>query len=156
MNVTKLAVQKLILTTVFIVPLQYQANIIGALVLYLKEDSSKNPAKDTIFNSISNVLSGIIIKNKAKEELYIRDKALETAANSIAIYDSKGNFEWVNKAFTKLTGYSLLEVKGKNSRFLKSQIQDKGFYKNLWETITSGKVWAGEMYNKKERRHNLP
>jgi len=76
--------------------------------------------------------------------------ALETTADSVVITDVKGNIIWVNLAYEKLTGYTLQEVKGDNPRILKSGKQDISFYNDLWETISSGKVWQGELWNKRK------
>ncbi|HOV14231.1 MAG TPA: ATP-binding protein, partial [Spirochaetota bacterium] len=66
------------------------------------------------------------------------------------ITDTKGNIEYVNPKFTQITGYTKEEALGKNPRILKSGTQPLSFYKNLWETITSGKEWRGEFHNKKK------
>jgi PAS domain S-box-containing protein len=58
--------------------------------------------------------------------------------------------QWVNDAFTRLTGYGAAEAVGNNPRVLKSGEHDAKFYKNLWETILSGRVWQGEMVNKRK------
>src|SRR3989339_151389 len=76
--------------------------------------------------------------------------ALRSAANAIIIADKEGNINWVNPAFTKLTGYSPEEVMGKNPRIFKSGKHDEAFYKNLWNTVLSGKVWHGETVNRRK------
>ena len=86
----------------------------------------------------------------ADERLRLQAAALEAAANSIVITDNQGTILWANQAFSQLTGYSSDEVLGKNPRLLKSGKQDGGFYTNLWATITSGKVWHGEVVNRKK------
>ena len=49
-----------------------------------------------------------------------------------------------------MTGYSKEEVLGKNPRLLKSGEQPESYYANLWSTISSGKVWQGEIVNKRK------
>jgi CheY-like chemotaxis protein len=71
--------------------------------------------------------------------------ALEAAANSIVITDLTGAIVWTNPAFSSLSGYSAEEVVGKSSRLLNSGRQDAAFYKEMWSTISSGKVWLGEL-----------
>jgi PAS domain S-box-containing protein len=68
----------------------------------------------------------------------------------IVITDVKGNIEYVNPGFTKATKYGFDEVIGKNPRILQSGKGEKSYYKNLWETISSGQNWHGEFYNKKK------
>lgn len=75
-------------------------------------------------------------------------KAVDQSPVSIMITDVKGNIEYVNKYFTEITGYSSDDVLGKNPRIMKSGAQNDEFYKNLWETISSGNVWTGDLQNK--------
>lgn len=90
-------------------------------------------------------------KNKlAEEELIKLSTAVTQSPSIITITDLKGNLEYVNPKYTELTGYTNEEVIGKNSRILKSGKQSREFYKELWETITSGKTWNGEFQNKKK------
>ena len=84
------------------------------------------------------------------EQINIQKIALNSVPTSIMITDNHGRIKYVNEAFTKITGYSLDEVKLKNPRILKSNKHDKNFYKNLWETINLGKVWQGELINKRK------
>jgi len=86
----------------------------------------------------------------SEEQLHLQSSALQAAADGILITDTSGNILWVNPAYEALTGYSFEEAIGHNPRILKSDRQDQAFYKHLWETILSGKTWAGELYNKRK------
>ena len=87
---------------------------------------------------------------KEIEQVRLQSTALEATANAIVITDREGCVIWFNRAFTVLTGYSLDEVYGKTLNFLKSGAHGDGFYRNLWETILSGKVWEDETINQKK------
>ena len=82
--------------------------------------------------------------------LRLQTSALEAAANSIIFTDGKGVIEWANPSFTTNTGYSVAEAIGKNPRFLKSGKHDEKFYRNLWKTISDGKIWHGEIINRRK------
>ncbi len=77
-------------------------------------------------------------------------KVVEQSPASVVITDLDGNIEYVNKKFTEITGYSAEEVLGQNPRILKSGKHSEEFYKNLWDTITSGQIWMGEFIDKKK------
>ncbi len=89
-------------------------------------------------------------RKQAEENLHLQSTALEAAANGITISDHEGIIIWANSAFSRLTGYSIEEVIGKNPRIFKSGKQDTAFYKNLWDTILSGNVWHGELINRRK------
>lgn len=88
---------------------------------------------------------------KARENLLnLQSTALESAANGIVITDTEGYIIWVNPAFTKLTGYTKQEALTQNPRVLKSGKHSDSFYKDLWDTVSSGKVWQGDLVNKRK------
>ncbi|MBI2023587.1 PAS domain S-box protein [Candidatus Giovannonibacteria bacterium] len=87
---------------------------------------------------------------KAQEQILLKTSALMAAANGIVITDKNGFIQWVNPAFTRLTGYEADEVIGQHTRILKSGRQNDEYYKKLWETIRAGEVWRGELVNKKK------
>ncbi len=89
-------------------------------------------------------------RKKAEEELRKLSRAIEQSPSVVVITDTKGDIEYVNPKFTQLTGYALEEVVGKNPRILKSGEMPGEEYKNLWETIISGKEWQGELHNRKK------
>lgn len=92
-----------------------------------------------------------ITEHKAVEQtLRLQSTALESAANAVVITDIKGNIQWVNSAFTRLVGYSAEEVIGKNPRILKSGLQSPAVYQDLWNTVLAGKVWRGELVNRRK------
>jgi PAS domain S-box-containing protein len=85
-----------------------------------------------------------------EQQLGLQGQALEAAANSIVITDRQGAIAWVNQAFTRMTGYTSDEVLGRNPRLLKSGEQDASYYEGLWRTILAGKVWHGELTNRRK------
>ncbi|MCS7053960.1 MAG: PAS domain S-box protein [Ignavibacterium sp.] len=92
-----------------------------------------------------------ITKNKlAEEEIKKLYRGIEHSPVSILITDTEGVIEYVNPKFCEVSGYSLSEVLGMKPSLLKSGLMEKSFYKNLWETITSGNVWQGEFLNKRK------
>ncbi len=92
------------------------------------------------------------ISKDAKEiKTKARLSALLGALEKIAIVsatDIGGNITYVNEKFIDISKYSREELIGKNHRILKSGYHDEAFFKNLWETISTGEIWRGEIKNK--------
>jgi PAS domain S-box-containing protein len=76
--------------------------------------------------------------------------AIEQTVEAIVVTDASARIRYVNPAFTLATGYTSDEVIGKNPSLLKSGMQDTAFYKDMWQTILSGKVWRGELVNRRK------
>ena len=76
--------------------------------------------------------------------------AVEQAADGVVITDTEGNIQYVNPAFTAMTGYTSEEAVGQNPRILKSGRHSAALYEDLWNTIRSGRVWHGEMINRRK------
>jgi PAS domain S-box-containing protein len=66
----------------------------------------------------------------------------------VSMTDSKGHIIYANQKFVKVSKYSLGELLGQNHRILKSGHQPDQLFDELWDTISSGKVWRGEIKNK--------
>ncbi|MBN2653723.1 MAG: response regulator [Nitrospirae bacterium] len=89
-------------------------------------------------------------KKNAVEQLKKFYRAVEYSPVSIIITDLAGNIEYVNPRFTDVTGYVSEEVIGKNPSVLKSELTPDDRYTELWKTILGGRVWQGELQNRKK------
>ena len=64
------------------------------------------------------------------------------------VTNADNRIELVNPAFTKITGYTLEEVKGQKPSVLSSNHHQPEFYNQLWHSITTTNHWEGEIWNK--------
>ena len=88
--------------------------------------------------------------SRREESLRKLSLAMEQAAESVLITDREGNIEYVNRAFTRLTGYAPEEALGRKPSILKSGKQNDALYHELWRTITDGRVWEGRLTDKRK------
>ncbi|MEO8373106.1 MAG: PAS domain S-box protein, partial [Candidatus Solibacter sp.] len=75
---------------------------------------------------------------------------MEQAADGVVLTDTEGRIQYVNPAFTALTGYSADEAVGQNPRVLKSGLVPDAVYAGLWQTIRAGDIWQGELLNRRK------
>jgi PAS domain S-box-containing protein len=110
------------------------------------------PIKDHAGKMNGFMLLATDITARKHEQMEMRrlSAAVKVSPTSIIITDSDGYIEYANPKFTELTGYTLDEAAGKNPKFLGSGKTPKGTYKELWETILSGREWNGEFLNRKK------
>ncbi|QSA96582.1 diguanylate cyclase [Methylococcus sp. EFPC2] len=100
---------------------------------------------------MSGTRSDITERKRVEERLRLLAVALESAGDGIVITDPDARIEWVNKAFTRLTGYSMSEAIGRHpAELVKSGQQTQTFYQAMWKSIQGGREWRGEVINRKK------
>ncbi|MBK9160452.1 MAG: EAL domain-containing protein [Nitrosomonadales bacterium] len=74
----------------------------------------------------------------------------ELSSSGVMLTDAEANLLEVNKAFTRITGYSADEVRGKNPRILQSGRHDDSFYRDIWANLAAHQKWTGEIWNRRK------
>jgi len=83
-----------------------------------------------------------------EERLRLQATALESAANGIVITDHQGTIQWVNPAYSQLTGSSAAEAIGQKAWYLKPLPDGSLPHPAIWKTVSAGQVWHGELANR--------
>ncbi len=126
-------------------------------IKFIKNDETPLNTKVQIYkiNSPEGAYTILIVKDITKEknyeiELLRFSNAIKFAANPIQITDVNGKMVFVNPAFEKVSGYKKEELVGKNPRILNSRKHSKEFWGMVWNEIITGKVWMGQIQNKRK------
>ena len=77
-------------------------------------------------------------------------KAVEQMPDGVVITDPHGTIQFVNPAFTDVSGYTGSDVIGENLRILEAGLLSGSFYDELWSTVQAGKVWYDEVINQRK------
>ncbi|GAB4259928.1 MAG: hypothetical protein Kow0092_08460 [Deferrisomatales bacterium] len=117
-------------------------------VLHTKKIPLRGPDGRARF--ILRISEDITERKRAEERLRRQAAAIEQASEAVVMTDTEARIRYVNPAFERITGYSREEALGRNPRFLKSGRHDERFYRELWETLRSGRTWRGHFINKKK------
>jgi sigma-B regulation protein RsbU (phosphoserine phosphatase) len=89
-------------------------------------------------------------RKRAEERMSLLVAALEAVGNGVVVTNVTGQIEWVNDAFTRLTGFTLAEVQGQYLSIQKSGKVAPEVYAHMWKTILKGEIWRGEMVNRRK------
>jgi PAS domain S-box-containing protein len=145
-------------------PLTIAGKVAGSFQVYAPRAGFFDENELSLLTQVSADISfaleariNLAARNQAEVELRTSERKLRTLSQAVEqspaivlITSPTGEIDYVNPKFTEVTGYSLEETLGKNPRLLKSGHQSPGFYKELWETITAGREWRGELCNRKK------
>jgi PAS domain S-box-containing protein len=116
----------------------------GEIVASLVFDENQKPV------ALLGVTRDVTARMAAEAELRKLSLVVEQNPSSIVITDLDGAIEYVNPQFTRITGYALEEVRGRNPRILKSGLTPPETYEEMWGTLTQGRPWRGELINRKK------
>jgi PAS domain S-box-containing protein len=87
---------------------------------------------------------------QAEDRLRMLASGLEQAAEVAIITDGEGKILEVNAAFEQVTGYARAEVLGKNPSLLRSGVQDRAYYEQMWRALLAGETWRSSLVNRKK------
>ena len=99
---------------------------------------------------MAGIVFGTRRLTRVHEMLRKLSRAIEQSPATVLVTDTEGRIEYVNPQFTRVTGYMPDEVLGQNPRILKSGLHGPETYRELWATITAGRVWRGELCNRRK------
>jgi PAS domain S-box-containing protein len=131
-------------------PIYWEKRIIGIISVQSYTPGRYDSRDLNLLQTIANQCGGAIARVQVEETIRKISRTVEQTADSVIITDHRGVIEYVNPAFEHLTGYTLDEARGSTPRILKSGKHDRRYYSKLWQTITAGKVYRGEIINRKK------
>lgn len=139
------------------VPILSDGFAIGVFTIY-----SKNP--DVFDSELVELLSGlgadlssalVVIekeqrRKEVEQELRSLSQAVEQSANAILITNTDSRIEYVNKSFSRLTGYGQQEIIGQTPAILRSNETPKGLIEEIWNELKTSGEWHGKIQNRRK------
>jgi len=89
-------------------------------------------------------------RRRDEEALAMWSKVMAAAHNGILITDGQQRIIQVNPAFSRITGYSLDDVRGQRPSILSSGRHSADFYQRIWHDIDTQGHWQGEIWNRRK------
>ncbi len=95
-------------------------------------------------------LSDISQRREREEALQLAATVFETVDEAVTVTDLENRIVAINPAFTRITGYTLAEVQGRNPRLLASGTHPPQFYSEMWGALLGIGSWSGEICNRRK------
>lgn len=124
--------------------------VLGTVALYHRHSAIPSEAEVTLLERYAGLAMLAIERKRAGERLKTFSRAVDQSPVSIVIADPQGIIQYVNPQFERLTGYASVEAIGQNPRILSTQEKSTDEYREMWDTIKSGKTWVGEFHNRRK------
>ncbi len=131
-------------------PLIAHGRVTGALTLFVAGERVFGTDELEELHGFADQVALSILNAAEQQEIQLQRTALEAVANGVLITNVDGTIRWVNPAFTEMTGWSLEEIRGLTPRILKSGSHAEEFYREMWTTLLEGRVWHGELFNRRK------
>ena len=129
------------------IPIKKQGRVRYVFILGDKYTNSFNRDSVALLEELKSDISFALDNIELTKNSRLLSRAIEESHDWALITDEKGRIIYANKAVEKISGYSLSEIMGKTPAIFKSDYQDESVYKELWETIKSGKIYKGLFFN---------
>lgn len=136
----------------------------GVIVLLAPEVPESDLPLTQMFQPVMALLAKAILlcrRNDAYSGELIAERNLmagvfESSHSGVMLTDARGHIVDINPAFTRITGYALDEVLGKNPHVLSSGREDLDFYRDMWSEIETNGHWEGEIWNRRKNGEVYP
>ncbi len=127
----------------------YRLPEFGTLV-FGRQGEELSPSLQQAFLPLAAKLAQAAIACLVRDSMQLAASVFENSQEGIMISDADNNIVEVNRAFSRITGYTRAEVLGRNPRLLGSGLQDGAFYRKLWQEVQTKDSWRGEIWNRRK------
>ncbi|OGV70832.1 MAG: hypothetical protein A3K19_26960 [Lentisphaerae bacterium RIFOXYB12_FULL_65_16] len=133
------------------VPVFVEQRLWGVLQFHGGEPAATcSGAELETLKTAATIIGEAVVRAEAEERRAHLTAAMSQAAEAIIITDPNGVIQYMNPAFTRITGYSREEAVGRTPRILKSGVHPTEFYQDMWDRIRRGEVWTGRLTNRRK------
>ncbi len=108
--------------------------------------------RQVLYSIVHDITDRVVAEGRLRK----LSRAVEQAGEAVLITDREGAIEYINPAFTNITGYALSEVIGKTPKILSSGRQSAAFYDEMWATISNGKLWQRQLIDRRKSGELYP
>ena len=132
------------------IPLKFGGKVVGVFNLYADRENFFDEEMVNLVREIGDEVSFALEFLEKEEELSKLSLAIDQTSDWVIITDRDGVIRYANRAVEEITGYRVEEIIGKKPNLFKSGKHRDTFYKQLWETILSGRPFRAVFINRRK------
>nr|WP_289851836.1 EAL domain-containing protein [Marinobacter salexigens] len=130
--------------------------VLGTFAIYRKEPCAPDTQEIALIESAANLVGIAIERAHAQEELHLASSIYRNSSETVMVTDTHNRIVAINPAFTKVTGYTLEDTRGKDPSILHSGRHNAEFFKAIWQDVTQQGFWQGEVWNRRKNGEAFP
>lgn len=130
--------------------------VLGTFAIYHHHPRAPGTHEIAVIESAANLMGIAIERRRAEDERHLASLIYRSSSEAMLVTDADNCIVAINPAFTKVTGYELSEIRGKNPKILRSGRHDPEFYRLMWQAITREGLWQGELWNRRKNGEIFP
>ncbi|MCP4394776.1 MAG: EAL domain-containing protein [Alphaproteobacteria bacterium] len=134
------------------IPITAKLSVLGVLQI-ICDDTMITDSVMGWFEAFGKRIGLAVHVSRDQKKLKLQSAAMTSVSSAICLTDVSGAVEWVNPAFSRISGYEVEEMLGNNLNVLGSGTQSQQSFAEMWDSILSGDVWRGEIVNKSKDGH---
>ena len=132
------------------------SKVLGTFAIYHSAPALPRPFELELIEMAAHLTALAIERKHAEVQLQLVARVFEQGTEAIVITDSQRRIVRINRAFSRITGYSEAEALGQDPSMLSSGRQDAEFYRAMWESIRVHGHWQGELWNNRKDGTHYP
>lgn len=125
-------------------------SVLGTFAIYHSEPSAPDEQKVALIESAAKQLAMTIERIRAQDELNLAASIYSNISEAILVSDTDHKIVAFNPAFSKMTGYTLADIQGKNAAILHAERHSSEFFKTMWDEVHQRGFWQGEIWNRRK------
>jgi len=130
--------------------------VLGTFAIYRKMPGLPDKQEIALIESAANLVGIAIERIRAEEELHLASSIYSNSAEVVLVTDADRRIIALNPAFTKVTGYTLDDLRGKDTTLLHSDRHSAEFFQAIWKEVVDQGFWQGEIWFRRKNNESFP
>ncbi len=130
--------------------------VLGTFAIYHGRPTRPDHNQVAMIENAANLVGIAVERRRTEDELHLASLIYQSSSEAVLVTDAANRIVAINPAFTRITGYEMEEVKGRDPAFLASGRHDAGFFRVMWQDIAETGLWQGEIWNRRKNGEIFP